>query len=214
MEYTKSDFAEDFKEIIPEGFSFEYGLGTFIWIRNYADRRTSIQFSVRESADGGFFISQITAYIYYPEVERILEAFKISEEYLYTIQKTLRFGSFLPNELMEHSIVSKESFKKWSHNLLQVLSEEFYSFLDDFSSIELMSNKFDEKEIYLWSAHIQNSIIYHKIALIQKLARHPSFSKNLMLFKNILTEHSVNDLSDLKSLKKFEKLFEDGLQMA
>lgn len=212
MIYNKADFKKHIEKIQIEGFKLKSAVQAYLFVRKQSDRIETITVSYRSYAPHGFYIDGISANIYFPEVEDLLEKYSLREEYKSTFSKAFQDLREVEYDKLTIEINSNESFEVVKNVVEDIIQKGVLPFLSHFSTLREIASFLAEKQPVEIVPFIQGSILYPKTVLIMKLAKHPNFQKRLLEFRNILSENIDESPRYPILLGKYDLLFSEYLK--
>jgi hypothetical protein len=214
MVYNKADFKKHIETIQLDGFKIKNAVQAYLFIRKLDDRIETITISYKDYSPHGFYISGVSANVFYPSIEAILEEYGLGEEYKTTISKSFQDIEGINYELLSTEINSDESFGIVKKVVEEIIEKGALTFLNSFFDLESIAGFLADKKPIEIVPYIQGSILYPKTALILKLANHHAFQKRLLESKNVLQENIDANKRYPILLEKFVKLFASDLEVS
>lgn len=214
MVYNKVDFKKHIESIQIDGFKLKSAVQAYLFTRKLDDRIETITISYRSYAPHSFYIDGVSADIFYPKLDAILEEHSLGEEYKTTIGKSFQDLNEVNYEKLSTEIKSDESFNIVKKVVEEIIEKGVFSFLNKFSTLEKIANFLSNMNPVEIVPYIQGSILYPKTVLIMKMANHPTFQRRLFEFKNVLQENIDANKRYPILLEKFEKLFASDLEVS
>lgn len=212
MVYNKADFKRHIETIEIEGFKLKSAVQAYLFVRKQSDRTETITISYRSYAPHGFYIDGVSASIYFPEVENILEEYGLGEEYKSTFGKVFQDLKDVNYEKLTTEVNTDETFKEVKNVVEDILEKGVNPFLARFKTLEEVANFLSDKKPVEIVPFIQGSILYPKTVLIMKLASHADFNKRLIEFRKILLDNIDENKRYPILLEKYNTLFSEDLQ--
>lgn len=214
MVYNKADFKRHIETIEIEGFKLKSAVQAYLFIRKQSDRTETITISYRSYAPHGFYIDGVSASIYFPEVENILEEYGLGEEYKSTFGKVFQDMKDVNYEKLITEINSDETFSVVKNVVEDIIEKGVKPFLSRFTTLEEIANFLADKKFEEIVPYIQGAILLPKTVLIMKLAKHPDFKKRLVEFRNVLLEYASTNNKYQILLNKYDAIFSADLKIS
>lgn len=214
MVYNKEDFKKHIETIQIEGFKLKSAVQAYLFVRKLNDKTETIIVSYRSYAPHGFYIDGVSASIYFPEVENLLDKYNLGEEYKCTFGKSFQDLNEVDYDKLMIEINTKESFELVKNVVEDIIKKGVFPFLNRFSSLEKIAIFLADKQPVEIVPYITGSILYPKTVLIMKLANHSEFKKRLIEFRNVLLENVDSNKRYPILLEKFDTLFSDDLKIS
>jgi hypothetical protein len=190
MVFNKKDFENLIMQLKPEGFDYKGSFGSVRFTRKESVRILTIGIGYNQYFPHSAVIKGISADIYFPEVENILEKYDLGEENTSTFSKVFQDLQGVDYEKLSTEINSDESFAIVKSVIENILEKGVKPFISQFTTLEEIANFLADKKFEEIVPYIQGAILLPKTVLIMKLAKHPDFKRRLVEFRNVLLEYA------------------------
>ena len=212
MVYNKAEFKKHIETLQVEGFKLKNAVQAYLFVRKYSNRTETITLSYRNYAPHGFYIDGVSADIYFPEVEGVLEQYGLVEEYKSTLGKSFQNIQGINYQLLSIEINSYETFNLIKPVVEEIVEKGAMPFFHRFSSLQNLADFLADKKVEEIRPYIQGGILLLKTALILKMTNHNKFMERLNEFRNILNEYSSKNNSYYILFEKFDTLFASDIE--
>ena len=211
MVLNKKDFENLIMQLKPEGFDYKGSFGSVRFIRKESVRILTIGIGYNQYFPHSAVIKGISADIYFPEVENILEKYDLGEENKSAFGKAFQDLQDIDYEKLATEINSNETFSVVKNVVEDIIEKGVKPFLFRFTTLNEIANFLADKKPVEIVPYIQGSILYPKTVLIMKLANHADFKKRLIEFRNVLIENIDENKRYPILLEKYDNLFSEDL---